>query len=666
MRVRLLPILLLVTVVAACLESPDLPPTDTNPPIVWIVAPLDSAMIASPDTIRIAADDDVGVTRVAAYADGDSLGMDESAPYSILVDGSRGAADTLVLWARAWDQAGNSSVSDSIRVFVLPPENPHLRIIRPEEGDTVSGTISVEISVAEPDTVFFVSISMDDTWLGSASAPDWTLELDTDPWSDGGLHTLVAEGFSTSWIAMQSPPIHIRVRPGILARPTLLLPRQDDIHLPAATSFRWSTVPGTDGYEIELAADIAFSHTLFTSTLPDTLHIYEDDAVGWRFVRVRASFPEFGWGNWSLTLRYHQGSPFEDGVCVLHEVSGAEHATWDGDGGLLVCGHLGDDGLLLRLDPSGSPTLFRTYPMDGDAVLARIAARPGGGWVMAGKPTSSAASGMVLDVDVEGNELGRRSYAKIEPAPLGLISLGSDLIALALNHSYDFSTSLIGLQANGSSLWAVDHEGYSDYGHTWGFEWRHLTSGLLRRIDGTLIYLGTSTESWWDDGVDGGSRTSSWLQAVDPADGQIVTELRVDSTSISTPCTTAGGEIAAVGWSSDSGLKLFRFPEDLQSSTSVSIGPDRWGSRRALVELAGGDFVLAGTRDGDAYLIRFTPGGTIVWERTLGDPVLGDEFNDVQVTPSGEIIAIGRTRVEAGLGGKLWVKRFDAAGIELE
>ncbi len=58
------------------------------------------------------------MTRVAAYADGESIGVDTQAPYEILfntADG-RGSFD---LSARAWDAAGNTALSDTISVLTF-------------------------------------------------------------------------------------------------------------------------------------------------------------------------------------------------------------------------------------------------------------------------------------------------------------------------------------------------------------------------------------------------------------------------------------------------------------------------------------------------------------------------------------------------------------------
>ncbi len=97
----------------ACSQDP-IP--DTEAPTVWISEPRDGAQIILPDTLLIEADDNVGVVRVAAYADGESIGVDTEEPYEIRFH-TFDIGDSFDLSARAWDAADNTALSDTISVF---------------------------------------------------------------------------------------------------------------------------------------------------------------------------------------------------------------------------------------------------------------------------------------------------------------------------------------------------------------------------------------------------------------------------------------------------------------------------------------------------------------------------------------------------------------------
>jgi hypothetical protein len=112
-RTRLIPVLAAGLLLTSCSQDPT---PDTEAPIVWISEPQDGAQIIMPDTLLIEADDNVGVTRVAAYANGESIGVDMQVPYEILFNTFDGVG-SFDLSARAWDAAGNTALSDTISVL---------------------------------------------------------------------------------------------------------------------------------------------------------------------------------------------------------------------------------------------------------------------------------------------------------------------------------------------------------------------------------------------------------------------------------------------------------------------------------------------------------------------------------------------------------------------
>ncbi len=102
------------------LAKGELGPTggDVTPPTASITAPAGGATVSGTVAVTAAATDDIGVTKVELYADGGIVATDTAAPYSFnwdslsLADGRHGLA------AKAFDAAGNTAWSPTVRVFV--------------------------------------------------------------------------------------------------------------------------------------------------------------------------------------------------------------------------------------------------------------------------------------------------------------------------------------------------------------------------------------------------------------------------------------------------------------------------------------------------------------------------------------------------------------------
>ncbi len=112
------------------------PPPDTTPPSVSITAPT-SGNVSGTVTISANASDNVGVARVDFYLNGKVLssreefhtggtllGSDATAPYQISWDTATLANGTTSLYAKAFDAAGNSTLSAIVTVNVANPAVP--------------------------------------------------------------------------------------------------------------------------------------------------------------------------------------------------------------------------------------------------------------------------------------------------------------------------------------------------------------------------------------------------------------------------------------------------------------------------------------------------------------------------------------------------------------
>ncbi|NPC72398.1 PHB depolymerase family esterase [Corallococcus exiguus] len=129
------------------------PPDDTTAPTVNVTAPVSGATVSGTVTVTASASDNVGVTRVDFYVDGNLVGTASTAPHAFSWNTTTVANGSHVLGARAFDAAGNSAL----------------------DADT---SVTVSNSGTTPTTVSFTSVAAEDGYV-KANADGSAAELGT-------------------------------------------------------------------------------------------------------------------------------------------------------------------------------------------------------------------------------------------------------------------------------------------------------------------------------------------------------------------------------------------------------------------------------------------------------------------------------------------------------
>jgi hypothetical protein len=89
---------------------------DTTPPVVTITSPTDGASVRGTVTVTATGSDNVGIVRYEWFVN-KTLYATSTSP-SINWTAKRSLTGTTALSVRAWDAAGNSAISPTIKVFV--------------------------------------------------------------------------------------------------------------------------------------------------------------------------------------------------------------------------------------------------------------------------------------------------------------------------------------------------------------------------------------------------------------------------------------------------------------------------------------------------------------------------------------------------------------------
>ncbi|MEO8521924.1 MAG: Ig-like domain-containing protein, partial [Acidobacteriota bacterium] len=152
-------------------------PSDTQSPVVAIVAPASGATLTGAVNVTVDASDDVGISAVELLVDGTVAATSSSSasPFAIAWDSRLAPNGAHTLTARASDSGGNRTISAAVTVTVdnpPPPDTaaPTVSITAPSPGVAVAGTVTVSVAAADNVGVAQVELLIDDVSAGVMTA----------------------------------------------------------------------------------------------------------------------------------------------------------------------------------------------------------------------------------------------------------------------------------------------------------------------------------------------------------------------------------------------------------------------------------------------------------------------------------------------------------------
>src|SRR5437899_4932420 len=179
---------------------------DTTPPTVSITSPASGATYTTVQTVTLTAtaSDNVGVARVEFYDGGVLKGTDTTAPYTYAWAFTSANNGTHSWTARAYDAAGNTSLSAPVSLTVNLSASsdttpPTVSISSPTAGNSYSFTQTVSIVASAFDNVGVTKVEFYDGGVlkGTATTAPYSY-----PWSiaqaDDGTHTWTAKAYDAA------------------------------------------------------------------------------------------------------------------------------------------------------------------------------------------------------------------------------------------------------------------------------------------------------------------------------------------------------------------------------------------------------------------------------------------------------------------------------------
>jgi len=256
---------------------PIAPAPDIVSPSVSITSPSAGSTVFGTISIQANATDNVGVTKVEFYVDGELKGTDTSSPYSYSWDTTTIADGTHTLTAKAYDALVNVGTSSLVTV-TIDNTDPIVSLTAPSDGSTVSDTVNVTANALDSVGVTRVEFYVDGVLESTDTSSPYSYSWDTTLVSNGS-YSLLAKAYDAADNVGTSTTISVTVNN--VSAPTvdikvsgsdgpITIVYNTDISLSWAStnstsctaSGSWSSTKGTSGSENILGISSARSCTI--------------------------------------------------------------------------------------------------------------------------------------------------------------------------------------------------------------------------------------------------------------------------------------------------------------------------------------------------------------------------------------------------------------------
>ncbi len=174
---------------------------DVTAPILTLLFPAAGSQLTGNVDIVVDAIDDVGVTQVEFYIDGNLVSTNPSAPWEYTWNTTGYSSGTHVLFVKGYDAAGNIGTIPSTDFEILDQSDttpPTLTLLYPAAGSTIQGIVNVVVDATDNVGVDSVQFFIDGIFETTDSTEPWGFGWNTAPFDSGTVHTLYMKGFDPS------------------------------------------------------------------------------------------------------------------------------------------------------------------------------------------------------------------------------------------------------------------------------------------------------------------------------------------------------------------------------------------------------------------------------------------------------------------------------------
>ena len=170
-----------------------------DPPSVSIISPQNNSTIGGQVTIQVSATDDRGIQKVEFYIDNERKSTDLGSPYSWVWDTTSYSEGQHTIKVIAYDTANNAAYDEivvNVSKDIQTDNPPSVQITSPQNGATISGQVTIQITASDDNGVSKVELYIDTTKLAELTSSPYTYSLNTNSYSNG-THIIKAIAYDT-------------------------------------------------------------------------------------------------------------------------------------------------------------------------------------------------------------------------------------------------------------------------------------------------------------------------------------------------------------------------------------------------------------------------------------------------------------------------------------
>ncbi|HOP95119.1 MAG TPA: Ig-like domain-containing protein [Dictyoglomaceae bacterium] len=620
-------------------------PKDTTPPSVSITSPLNNATVSGSVDIIASATDDVGVSKVEFYIDGTKVGEDSQAPYEYSWNtDSLQYGSTHSIKAKAYDNAGNTGESQIVTVTIGDTQAPQVTITNPNDGDTVSGIVSIEAQVVDkipsaknkkvekaPSGISKVEFYVDGTKVGEDSQAPYEYSWNTDSLQYGSTHSIKAKAYDNAGNTGESQIVTVTIGDPQAPQVTITNPNNGD------------TVSGIVSIEAQVVDKIPSAKNKKVEKAPSGISKVEFYVDGTKVGEATQSPYVYSWnttqvsnGGHTIKVKAYDNAGNSDSATITVYVNNSEAITWQ-----------------------------KTYGGSNYDEVYSIQKTNDGGYIAAGTTNSFRAGSTdvyVLKLDENGNVLWQKTFGGINDDWAYSVQQTTDggyIVAgytVSIENGYD-DVYVLKLDSDGKLLWEKTYGGtYSD----WAYSIQQTNDGGYivagwtypygsGNIDAYILKLDSDGELEWYKSY--GGSDNDWASSIQQ--------------------TTDGGYIVA-GWTGSSGagcydVYVLKLDENGELEWQKTFGGSSDDYAYSIQQVSDGGYIVAGytasfgTGYDDVYVLKLNTNGDLLWQKTFGESGY-DRASSIQQTIEGGYIVAGYTDSFGAGYTDVYILKLDANG----
>lgn len=494
-------------------------------------------------------------------------------------------------------------------------ELPIVTILQPENGETITEPIMIQVDVTDNEGISKVEFYIDSLLVKTDTEPEYDAYFNPFFYSDDNMHSIIVQAFDINDNESLLVGIEVVIPEGLENFPELIQPENNEFNLNGTEiQFIWHSFFDASNYNLAISTNFEFTNIIHETSLSDTVYSYIPEETDQLFWKIRA-FDQFdNPSNWSIIRSF-----FNDKMILFSKI----------------------------YDPSGLSSIKKVLQLnDGSYAILGFCD------VSTGERRTA-----FIKTDKYGNQLSLKTYKnKLWRVEFDMIRSDDNCLILAggsilENGNYLQNMMLVKIDNFGNVLWEKEYT--SDYTNRVNAVIQTMDGGyaLIGYLDGDdfnkyvrVIKTDGLGNMQWEYRTYGG--TQSGYDIIQTDSGDLILTSKV-----------AWGVYALSDY-----LRVRKLSIDGEPIWSSSFfNNNNEDINSCYIERSDNGYIIAGRKNYDIYSIEINNNGDLLWNQEY-DINYRDEVNSINLTVDGNFILSGWTDIGWGEDERLLLMKIDNNG----